>query len=164
MGQEISQPYNRFVQDFNRAIQNQALSPAERQNLQQDLEQVENPHLKNLGHVVLDQAELQAASGVQISPMPLMQDSLIEADMRFLAKDQKIIPTGKIQLKQEMMQRLIEKLLTDSLEMKDVSFEYNPGDASYTLKGKYQIDYCPDPEFSLTLKPSVQDSHLVFTI
>lgn len=164
MGSEISQNFNQFAKHFNQLAKDQELSPADKTALQQDIEKVQTPEQNLLAQAYLDQAVLQSASGIKISPVPLMHDALMEVDMHFDAKDQTIVPIGSIHLKQEMMQQLIEKLLKDSLNMKDVSFAFNPANESYTIKGKYAFDYLPDPAFSLTLKPSVEGSQLKFKI
>lgn len=164
MGQEISRNFNQFANRFNAAIRNQDISPEEGLALEQDVAAIKDPKLNQMARVLVDQARIQTATGAPIAPVALIQDAALEIDMQFSARGRNIVPTGSIHLKQEMMQNLIETLLKSSLNMSEVGFRYDPATSGYTMQGKYQLDYLPDPSFSLTLQPSVQGSQLVFQI
>ncbi|PKL74643.1 MAG: hypothetical protein CVV27_19455, partial [Candidatus Melainabacteria bacterium HGW-Melainabacteria-1] len=131
MGQEISRHYNQFATQFNQVTRDQELSEPEQQALGQQIEKIQDPNLNTLARTYVDQARIQTATGTRIPHIALMKDSTLEIDMHFKAGRDKIVPTGTIHLKQEMMQQLIEKLLTTSLNMTDVSFRFDPASSSY---------------------------------
>lgn len=167
---EINRQFGEFVKTYRAAAIDNRLDHSEIKQLKNHLKTIDEPDLKKRAQQVFASAQLNARKGESLPRLTLfpIEDDMLEADLQLHVSYQSqhfnLVPTGQITIQRQYMEQTLLDALWSSERLRDIEINYDSQTNHYELSGKYQLDYLPDPSFSLTLEPTSDKGKLNFLI
>jgi hypothetical protein len=84
----------------------------------------------------------------------------VEADMQVKMIENKIKASGNITLRKEFITSAVEDALKDNNKVENIKVSFDSKTETYKVSGKYNPDYLPKQNFTLILKPTIEDKKL----